>query len=62
MSKIEKFDTLKRVSNCTSIFTEEIYGILELMKYIVNVTEENILLAINFKSSIQEIRKLNHDN
>ena len=54
----EDFSTSKRVSNSTSIFTAELYGILEAINYSANVAEENILIATDSKSSIQAIRKL----
>ena len=54
----ENFDTPKRVSNSTSIFTVEVYGTLEAMNYSANVAEENILIATDSKSSTQAMRKL----
>ena len=49
------YTTSKIVSNCTSIFTAEIYGILEAFNYSVNVAEETNLLATNSESSILAI-------
>ena len=54
----ENFSTSKRVSNSTSKFTADLYGIPEAINYSANVAEENILIATGSKSSIQAIRKL----
>ena len=52
----ENFSTSNTVSNCTSIFTAELYRFLEVTSYSVNVKEEHILLASDSKSLIKEIR------
>ena len=44
--------TSKNVLNCRSIFTTE----LEVINYSVSLTDENVLLATDFKSLIQAIR------
>jgi len=54
----ENFSTPKKVSNSTSIFTAELYGILEAINYSANLAEENILIVTDAKSSIQAIQKL----
>ena len=54
----ENFSTSKRVSNCTSILTTQLYRFLDTIKYSINVAEENIFIATVSNSSIQAIRKL----
>ena len=58
----EIFCTSKRLSNSTSIFPVELYGILEVIKYSANIAEENILIGRDSKSSTQTIRKLYQKN
>ena len=50
----ENFSSSKRVSSCTSVFTAELYGILEAINYSVNVAEGNILLYLRRLRVIQK--------
>ena len=51
----KNFSTSERASNSTSIFTSELYGNLEVINYNANETKENITIATESKSLIQEI-------
>ena len=48
----------QKISNSTSMFTAELYGVLEAVNYSANATKENILRATDSKSSIPAIQKL----
>ena len=54
----ENFSTSKIVSNRTSIFTAELYGILEAINCRASVAEANIHITTDSKTSVQAIRKL----
>ena len=54
----ENFSTSKRISNSTSIFTAELFGILEAINYKSNVAEVNILIATDTKSLMQATKTL----
>ena len=54
----ENYQASERLPNDTSIFTAELYGILEAIKYGEDVPEENVLLVTDSRSSIQAVQKL----
>ena len=55
----ENLCTSQWVSSNTSIFTVELYGIVQAISYSANVAEENVIIAATYyKSSIQAIWKL----
>ena len=58
----ENFNTSRRIPDCSSIFTAELYGLLEAINYSNNVTEESIILITDSQSSIQAITNLYPQN
>jgi len=53
----EKFQKSMRLPNDTSIFTPELYGMIEAINYGANIPEQDILILTDSRSSIQAKEK-----